>query len=167
MNMRKKIIALLCVVLVLVMAFFAGFFVGKNVKYTKRQRLHNGYISFYSVKKYAGQETNDEEKQVLKLFVGLYEDCIRTQLDDRERAVVSEIQKEVLAMAADNDKIKFKLQDLKAVQNEAQAKQVVKKIKRCQRHIYKQLSKDGRGLFKRAISKLSISNVITVFHGIR
>ena len=80
---------------------------------------------------------------------------------------MSEIQKEVLAMAADNDKIKFKLQDLKAVQNEAQAKQVVKKIKRCQRHIYKQLSKDGRGLFKRAISKLSISNVITVFHGIR
>ena len=127
------------------------------------------YIIYYHnriiiIKKHINEETNDMEKNALKLFVVSYERCLKQELTAQETQQLTNIQTEVLALSKGNDKIKFKISDLASAKG---AVSTVKKTRKCQKQTYKHMTKTDRRLLKKAISKLSLQTIVSMYHGIR
>ena len=68
--MNKKNIILSCIIVLSVLAsFFIGLFVGSYTKpFARHKSKKSKYVSFYSVKKHLGEETNDKEKQAIRML---------------------------------------------------------------------------------------------------
>ena len=115
-------------------------------------------------KKYAGQELSEKEKKDVEVFVLPYETCIRRNLDKQDRNIVLNIQKEVIELAKDNNKIKFKINDLKSAKDN---KRIIDVVRKCQKQTYKAMKKDEVKNFKKAIKKLKMVDIISIFHGIK
>ena len=168
MDLKKKIILFSIYFVSILLAFATGVLIGTKTKVFKKYKTKNDkYISFFSVKKHLGEETSKKEKQAMRMFIIPYEECFRNELSDEERNIVKDIQNEVMAMSQNNEKIKFKINELETVKNNDGAKKAVSKTRKCQKQAYKHMTKTDKRLFKSALSKLSINNVIAIFHGIR
>ena len=159
---KKKIVLLFIVVFLLLISFCLGVLVGQKTKHFKVSK--SKFITFYQVKKHINKETNNEEKNALKLFIIPYEECLKTELTSTEKQNLLEIQKEVLSMAKGNDKVKFKMYDL---QSAKKATTTIKKTRKCQKKAYKHMTKSDKRLLRSALSKLKIDNIIAIYHGIR
>lgn len=167
--MKKDKIVLSAVVSASVfVAFIVGMFVGSKVKvFNKHKSKNSRYVSFYSTKN-AGKKTSESENSaIINLFVLPYETCIKTKLNREERKILSNIEKEVVSMSANNTKIKFKIDDLNVVKNEKKAKEVILKTRKCLRGTYKSMTKSEKKVLRSAFSKLSVGNLISIFHGIK
>ena len=145
-NMKKDKIVLSAVVSASVfVAFIVGMFVGSKVKvFNKHKSKNSRYVSFYSTKN-AGKKTSESENR-------------------EERKILSNIEKEVVSMSANNTKIKFKIDDLNVVKNEKKAKEVILKTRKCLRGTYKSMTKSEKKVLRSAFSKLSVGNLISIFH---
>ena len=167
--MNKKSIILSCIITLAVLAsFFIGLLIGSYTKpFSRHKSKKSKYVSFYSVKKHLGEETSDKEKQAIKMFIIPYEECFRNSLNEEEKNAIKNIQEEVIDMAKENTKIKFKINELDAYKNNVNSKIAVKKTRKCQKQAYKHMTKTDKRLFRSGLSKMSIDNVISIFHGIR
>ena len=105
-----------------------------------------------------------EEKKAIKLFIISYEECLSNNLDVQEKEQLIRIQNEVLKLAEGNKKIKFNIKNLESVKDNDV---VVKKVRRCQKNSYKHITKEDRRFIRSGLSKMSINNVIAMYHGIR
>ena len=159
---KKKIILSTIIIVSLLLSFGIGVLLGQKIKHIKISK--NKFITFYQVKKHINEETNDMEKNALKLFVVSYERCLKQELTAQETQQLTNIQTEVLALSKGNDKIKFKISDLASAKG---AVSTVKKTRKCQKQTYKHMTKTDRRLLKKAISKLSLQTIVSMYHGIR
>ena len=163
MQTKHKVILISTIVAIAIMSFFCGFYVGNHYKFYKKHK-NAKTIKFYQTKKYAGQELSEKEKKDVEVFVLPYETCIRRNLDKQDRNIVLNIQKEVIELAKDNNKIKFKINDLKSAKDN---KRIIDVVKKCQKQTYKAMKKDEVKNFKKAIKKLKMVDIISIFHGIK
>ena len=162
MEKKRKILICFLSILALLVSFGIGFFIGQKYKFFKYSKRNN--ISFYSVKKNEGKEMSAEEKKAIKLFIMSYEECLANNLDVQEKEQLIRIQNEVLKLAEGNKKIKFNIKNLENVkENDG----IVKKVRRCQKNSYKHITKEDRRFIRSGLSKMSINNVIAMYHGIR
>ena len=166
---KEKKIALSGLIIILVfIAFVIGVLVGSKTKYFSKKNIKNKYITFFTSKKYLGKETSNDEKQAIAMFVAPYEECLKNKLNSEEKKIIKDLQKEVIEMSKNNTKIKFKIDDLKSFdKNDDSSKKAVLKLRKCQKVAYKHMTKSDKRLFWKALSKLSIDNVISIFHGVK
>jgi len=168
MKIKNKIILFIIILAITVVSFLAGLFFGSEVKSQKSSFSYlKKNVSFYSVKKHKGKEMTNEEKRAVKMFVSDYEECYRNELKWSEQKIMNDVKKEVMEMAKNNERITFKIKDLKSIKNNNDIEYVVKKVIMCQRKAYKHLIKVDKRLFKTALSKIPIDNIISLYHGIR
>ena len=162
--MTKKVKIMLCVasIVAISLSFFIGFFVGQNCKKIKSKK--EKMIKFYNVKKYRNQEATREEKDALKMFVMSYEECLKNSLDNDEEQSITKIQKDVLKMTENNEKISFKISD---VANTKDKKNAVKKVKKCQKQSYSHMTKSDKRMMRSCLKKMRIQDIVNVFHGIK
>ena len=163
MDKKGKIFLSGCIILVSFLSFALGFTIGSKNKCFKKNKAKS--IQFYQVKKYVGKEMSGKEKEMVKKFVVSYEVCLKDILNEIEQNKMSEIQNEVKDMAKNNTKVKFELKDLKSY--DANGKQVVGKMKKCQRQSYKNIAKKDKKLLFSGFRKMNINDLINIFHGIR
>ena len=157
-----KIFACIATVAAIVLSFFVGFFVGRNCKTIKPRK--EKMVKFYNVKKYNNQEATRAEKDALKMFVMSYEECLNNDLTKPEQKVVAEIQKNVLKMSENNEKIFFKISEVADTENK---KVAVRKVKKCQKKAYEHMTKTDKRMMKSCLKKMKIQDIINIFHGIK
>ena len=163
--MNKKKVILICVnVLAIIVAFACGFVVGKCSKCDKNQKTKSKFVQFYTVKKNNGQVLNTDEKRVIKMFTNTYEECLTSDLNSQEKKKLSKIENEVLSLVKNNNKVKYKITDLK---NGSNSKSLLKKVNKCRDVAYKHITKADRRVMRTAISKMDVKNIISMFHGIK
>ena len=167
MKKKEKIILSGLVIVSVLIAFVVGILAGSKTRSFSKKEIQDKYITFFSSKKYFGKETSKEEKQAIAMFVAPYEECFKNTLNNEEIKIIKNLQKEVIEMSKNNKKIKFKINDLKSVNKDDNLKKAVLKTRKCQRVAYKHMTKSDKRLFWKALSKLSIDNVISIFHGVK
>ena len=162
MSKKNKIFVCVASIVAIALSFFIGFFVGQNCKKFKPRK--EKIVKFYNVKKYNNQEATHAEKDALKMFVMSYEECLKNDLNPREENVLAEVQKDVLSMSANSEKISFKISD---VANTEGKKKAIKKVKRCQKKAYAHMTKTDKRMMKSCLKKMKLQDIINIFHGIR
>ncbi len=162
--MDKKRIILICTnVLVVISAFACGIVVGKCSK-CNNKKARSKFIQFYTVKKSVGMELNSEEKKIVKMFTIPYEECLSNSLTTKEKHKLSKIENEVLSLSKNNNKVKYRISDLK---NGGNSSVLIKKVNRCRYNAYKHITKADRRVMRTALSKMNVKDIISLFHGIR
>lgn len=165
-NKKKvKIVALSTILCLLV--FSLGVCIG--AKYfgiqNKKIQFEAKIIRFYTIKKMLGKTITSDEKNVIGRFQENTEKCMN-DLSTEEKNKVDIITNEVLSLAKNNDKVTFRLKDLKSL-NRKELITLAKKIKRCNVRGVKALKKDERKILRIATSKMKIDDVIKLYNGIK
>ena len=166
--MKKKVILSICVICIAIISFVSGYFTGISSCNTKSYKhFKQKSISFFSVKKHLGEKISQEEKHATKIFIATYEECLQEKLDKNEIDVLENIKLEVLNLSKNNEKIKFKLSDLKSYNNNQNSKKIVKQARKCQKTAYKHMTKNDKRLFKKSLSKMPVKDIVSIYYGIK
>ena len=112
-----------------------------------------------------GKTITSDEKNIIGRFQENTEKCMNN-LSTEEKNKVDIITNEVLSLAKNNDKVTFRLKDLKSL-NRKELITLAKKIKRCNVRGVKALKKDERKILRIATSKMKIDDVIKLYNGIK
>lgn len=147
--------------------FLLGICVG--IKYfstqSKQMKFEAKTIRFYTIKKMLGKTMTNDEKNVVKKFNEKSNECLK-KLTDNEKDYVDAMVDEILSLVANNNKVIFRLKDLKSVkQKELTA--VAKKVKKCNTQSKKHLTKEEKKTLKIATSKMEVRDIIKLYNGIR
>lgn len=161
-NNKQNIIFCIVLVASIVVSFGLGFAVGKNYKQHKKQK--KSIVKFFQSNKHVGKELTKEEKQGVRYFIVPYEECLGSTLDVDEKNEMLAIQKDVIDLAKDNNKVKINLDKLKSAKDK---KVLIKKIKKCQKQAYKNMTKENKKNMRKGIKKMDIVSIISMFHGVK
>ena len=126
---KKKVKIVTLSILFCAVVFLLGLCIG--AKYFgvqhKKIKFEAKTIRFYTIKKMLGKTINNDEKVVVKKFQENTENCIKN-FSTEEQKKVDVLKDEVLSLAKGNDKIAFRLKDLRSIKRK-ELVSLAKKIK--------------------------------------
>ena len=164
---KKKVKIVTLSILFCAVVFLLGLCIG--AKYFgiqhKKIKFEAKTIRFYTIKKMLGKTINNDEKVVVKKFQENTENCIKN-FSTEEQKKVDVLKDEVLSLAKGNDKIAFRLKDLRSIKRK-ELVSLAKKIKKCNIKGIKALNKDERKMLRLATFKMEINDIIKLYNGIK
>ncbi|MEN9782418.1 MAG: hypothetical protein RL208_568 [Pseudomonadota bacterium] len=173
--MQDRILKRIAIVVIAISIFSVGYVAGYNSRYgygkksySSTQYHNDGVVvkkvRFWTSKKHRGEAKTKEESVVLDMFKTNLTKCLERTLSNDELENLKIVKGRVVGKIGKKDhSIEFGYDEIG--DNEFEIMQLAKKVKKCKKDTKKHMTKQDGRLFRNAVSKMELKEVVDFFEG--